>query len=55
MWVNLLFNPRWVEIQPTEVKVNGIAEALFVPKASASNLDHLDPAIEALSAAVVRL
>jgi len=35
------------------VEVDRIAEPFLVPKTPASHLDHLDPAVEALSATIV--
>lgn len=40
-------------MQLTEVKVNRIAEALLLPEASSSVLDHFDSAVDALCHAVV--
>jgi len=35
------------------MEVNGVAEAVFVPEATATDLDHLDPAVDALGTAIV--
>ena len=35
------------------MEVYGVAEALFVPKTTTADLDHLDSAIDTLSATVV--
>lgn len=40
-------------MQLAEVKVNRIPEALLIPEASGSVLEHFDPAVDAFSLAVV--
>jgi len=42
----------WVEVQATEVEVDGVAEAVTVAEASSSGLDPLDLGVEALGAGI---
>ena len=48
-----MFDPGGVEIQPAEMEVNRITEACLVSEAPAAHLDHLDPAVDALSSTIV--
>ena len=48
-----MFDPGGVEIKSAEMEVNCIAETRFVPEARATHLDHLDPAVDALSTAII--
>ena len=44
-----------VKVQAAQVEVNRIGQALFVTEASAANLDHFDPAIDAFCRTITDL
>jgi len=48
-----LFDPGRVEIEPADMEVNCVAKTCLFPEATATHLDHLDPAVDALSPTVV--
>src|SRR5690554_603168 len=42
VWVTRLLNAVWVEVQATEVEVNGSFKALFTAEATTFYFDHFD-------------
>lgn len=52
-WATLLFDPGRVEIEPTVMEVNCVAEALFILEATAMHPNHHDLAVDALGTTII--
>lgn len=51
-WASSSLDSLWIQIQPTEVEIDCIAEPLLVAESARTLLDPLDPAVHPLGVAI---